>query len=400
VSAGSTDVASVPLGLLRRYLRARGWRDATRSEVAPKAISSERMAAYRTFTSARLSGQVDYKFMVSDRADLSGARLAIPADANGPDFLLRVGTAVDLLSRIERRPASAVVRSIRSIGFDAVYSSLPDAVVRSDTVSFETAAEHIAALKTVLINTAMTEVKPVSHFDSLAKAATDYAEACRFGHTFRGSFGFTIESPLAPRDEPALLEMAEGAPPFERRVVTRFARGLQAIQAAGQADDASLLLDGVACGFGANAYEAVAKLIDASVVGVAFDFSFSPEWTPPTDVSESIRVDLTPNGADVARRAGLTLRDRLTPEPVDILGTVVTLLNEQNPQLLEPQGSRLLTLKWISPKHGEIRTRVRVSAEDYLKALRAHELGETVRVRGTLEYRRGWVLVDPSSLLN
>lgn len=393
------DPSTIPLDLLRRYMRARGWRNATRAETAPPELPPERLTAFRTFLEARARGNVDYELMVNPQHGQADIKVAFPTDANGPDYLSRVERVVDLLSKLEQRSPAAIARSIRAIGFDAIYSRLPDAAVRADTVSFLTAAEHVATLKTALVNTAMTEVRPVSHFDHPLKAATDYAETCRFGHTFRGSFGFTVESPVAPNTFPALLPDVQPALPFERRVVMRFARGLRAVQRASAADDLSILLDGPEQGFGANAYEAAADLIDASIVGLILDFSFSPEWVPPADIPEQTRVELMPIHAELAREAGRALRNRLTPEPVEILGTVVGLRSEQIPQLLEPKGSRVLTIKWTSSRHGEIRTTVRVSAEDYLLALQAHEKGQPIRVRGTLEYRRGWTLVDPSALL-
>jgi hypothetical protein len=326
-------------------------------------------------------------------------KVAVPSDPNGPDYLSRVERIVSALAKVERRSPNEIARSIRAIGFDAIYSRLPDSVVRGDTVSLVTAAEHVAALKRALINTAMTEVNPVSHFDQPLKAATDYAEQCRFGHTFRGSFGFTVESPIGPHTGPALLPDAEPTPPFERRVVTRFARGLRALQQARATDDPYILLDGPKQGFGANAYEAAADLIEASAVGLTIDLSFSPEWLPPSDMAEQTRINLAPVHAEFAREAGRILRGRFSPEPADVIGTIVGLRSEQVPQLLEPQGSRVLTIKWMSSKHGEIRVTVRVSAEDYLRALQAHEKGQPIRVRGTLEHRRGWMIVDPSPLV-
>lgn len=393
-----TDTENVPLDLLRRYMRARGWRNATPSEMPPVRLPPERLAAYRTFIEARGSGDVDYDLMINPRGDLSKVRLAIPKNTSGPDYASRIERAVELLSKIEAKSINFIIRAIRAVGFDAIYSRLPNTVVRSNTISFITAAEHISSLKAALVNTAMTEVRPVSHFDQPLKAATDYAESCRFGHTFRGSFGFTIESPIVPNETPSLLPEVEPAPPFERRVVTRFVRGLRAVRVAGETGDRTALLEGPEKGFSANAYDAVADMIEASVIGLAIDFNFSPEWRPPPDLAEQTSVELAPVHAELAREASRALRNRLTPESVDITGVIVNLRSEQNPQLIDAQGSRLITLKWNSPKHGEIRIAVRVSAEDYLKAIPAHTNGQSVKVRGTLEYRRGWFLVDPSPL--
>jgi hypothetical protein len=67
------------------------------------------------------------------------------------------------------------------------------------------AANYIAGVKTLLAATATTEMHPLPHFLRVRKEATDYAETCQFAHTFRGSFGFTIESPVCPNVAPTFL---------------------------------------------------------------------------------------------------------------------------------------------------------------------------------------------------
>src|SRR5208282_1846916 len=65
-----------------------------------------------------------------------------------------------------------------------------------------------------------------------------YADSCRFGHTFRGSFGFTIESPVIPNIEPTLPQIEQPAP-FERRVMQRFAHAVRVVSEAVRSDDQS-----------------------------------------------------------------------------------------------------------------------------------------------------------------
>jgi hypothetical protein len=77
--------------------------------------------------------------------------------------------------------------------------------------------------------------------------------------------------------------MVEEQPPFERRVVQRFAREWQAVLAAGAAGDTKLLTDRVSTGFSANPCELFAQMIEqTSPGGLAISVAFSPEWlTPP-----------------------------------------------------------------------------------------------------------------------
>ena len=73
-------------------------------------------------------------------------------------------------------------------------------MVFDDTILLEVATGYITGIRSQLAATATTEIQPDPFFLRVKKEATQYADACRFGHTFRGSFGFTVESPIVPNE--------------------------------------------------------------------------------------------------------------------------------------------------------------------------------------------------------
>ena len=121
-----------------------------------------------------------------------------------------------------------------------------------------------------------------------------YADDCRFGHTFRGSFGFTIKSPIVPNLSPTMPGVEEQAP-LERRIMQRIARGVNHIAQAGVERDPAVIFDNYQTGFSANVCEDFVDLMGA--VGgqsLAFEFSFSPEWRPAPDIASKVHVELAP----------------------------------------------------------------------------------------------------------
>ena len=121
--------------------------------------------------------------------------------------------AIKALSQLEGRERSALIAVIRSIGFDVVKSRVPDDLVFDDTIHLDQAVSYTSRIKRLLAAGATTEIAPDLYFFRVKKESAVYAENCRFGDIFKGSFGFIIESPVGPNKEPAFPGM-EQQPPF------------------------------------------------------------------------------------------------------------------------------------------------------------------------------------------
>jgi hypothetical protein len=137
-------------------------------------------------------------------------------------------------------------------------------------------------MKDLLAATATTERRPLPYFGRATKEATEYSDRCRFGHTYRASFGFPIESPVSLEVEEVPF-FGEPVPPFERRMIQRLATGIQHVCRAVDTGDVAPLVNGFRNGFGANGCERFASLIHSTAYsGMSFGFSFSPQWAVPT----------------------------------------------------------------------------------------------------------------------
>ena len=304
-----TGPGAVPLDMLRRYLAAMGWqvRDTT-----PDVSDPEHLPA-RVLLEGRGGGSRNFEVFISVARDLHGIELVVPNSVQSSEYASQVARVIDALSAVEDRSEQEVARSIREVAFDVVRSRIPDILVVDDSIKLEMAQSFVSGIRGVLASAANTELEPLPYFLRTRKEASDYANRCRFGHTFRGSFGFTVESPLEPNRQTSLPGF-EPAAPFERRVIQRLVRGLRSVSAAVSADSTEPITDAIKTGFSANVCEQLAALVDGtSPSGLALDFSFSPEWKgTQTEPAQAAHFELARPQVEVIREAAKVLRSRVT----------------------------------------------------------------------------------------
>lgn len=177
---------------------------------------------YQQFARQLIDGRSDarrnFETYLLSEPGAENVELVLPRDINAPDFRSRMEGAIRTLSELQERSPEEIIADVRAVGFDVVRSRIPDTLVQDDTVLLAIAANYIEGVKGLLAATATTELEPTPYFLRVKKEASEYADGCHFGHTFRGSFGFTIKSPVVRNVAPLLFDL-EQPPPFERRVI-------------------------------------------------------------------------------------------------------------------------------------------------------------------------------------
>jgi len=389
----------VSLELLRRYLAARGWRPADDRIVTTAHAGEAWTFPDAQFFQSRATGQRNVDVFLLSESGYDDIELIVPKDTRTADFARRLKGAIQTLSQLEERPPDEIVASIRAIGYDVVRSSIPDELVLEDTIYLESARSYVNGMKDLLAATATTELRPQPFFGRASKEATEYSEQCRFGHTYRGSFGFTIESPLTPEKTESLPGI-DSPLPFERRVVQRLALGMQHVCESVERESVKPLVEGFRDGFGANGCDRFASLVRSTAYsGMSFGFIFSPEWKLPERLRAGLQFTVGPRHVEMARAAADALRGESLEMRADVSGQVVRLQNEADPSDLSAiMGEGEISILYSS-EFGDIHVRVTLTPPDYLKAVEAHSLGRAVRVSGTLVHRgRYWYLNNPSPL--
>lgn len=342
-------------GLVIRYLRTRGW-DLTRLQNGMNMLSKD-------------GG--DFEIFLSQGHESRNHKEEVY-------FALRT------ISDYYGKDISEVCRSVSSHLSDRISSRIPDEYVRNDSIEFRVAATYISGMKTLLSSSATTEITDNRSFRRTLKEAVQYSESCRFAHTFRGSFGFVIESPVGINDTPPLDGFDEDVP-LERRVVDRLVHGFSSIEEASLFEDPSLI-SGVTSGLSANMCDALADLLEEmDISNIKFEVDFSSEWRRKETVKQGKVFQFAQNDVELIREGAKALKIDDVPRKETIFGKVRRAGTDGNPSdLLDDGARREIEVNWISDDDKLIHIKILVSPEDYLKALDAHKNSKVITVTGLL----------------
>lgn len=353
--------------LMERYLSVLGWK----------------VDLFRTVRRFWLPGDDE-----NDEVELFLAKDASPSSVD-------VQLALETLSELYGKSLGAIANEIRSLAFDVISSRIPDDYVKNDTIELGLAGKFIARMRNFIASSATAEISGQRVSKRILKEGKEYSENCRFGHTFRGSFGFIIESPVGLNNAPN-LNLVEDGIPLGRRVTERITEGMGSYQNAISAEDPAEIVKNER-GFSANMCDSLISLVeDMAVSRISFDVTMSPEWRPRKGNRESSFV-IEAKHIDILKDAAKSLRVDEPPRDVKVVGRVKRLETEGNPSdLSEDTALREIEVSWVSEDDDIAHVRISVSPEQYLKAVEAHKVGKFIGVEGVLEKSgRIWRLRDP-----
>lgn len=295
-----------------------------------------------------------------------------------------------------------VVQEIRSHLSDRISGRIPDQYVSNDSIEFRVAKDYVTGMRDFLASSATTELTESRHFYRTLKEASQFTDNCRFGHTFRGSFGFVIESPVELNETPS-LEVFEEALPLGRRVVERIVNGFDHIQLAAQNNDPTYI-SREDSGLSANMCDALADLVEEVAVSqISFGIDLSTEWKS-TSSGTAQCYEVAQSSLEVIRSAAISLRSEEKPTTVEIVGRIRRVATDGVPSdLLDDKAKREIELNWISEDDRIVHIKLNVSPEEYLTAVEAHKNGKYVKVKGLLPATgktRSFVEHGPITVLN
>jgi hypothetical protein len=356
---------------LMTYLRATGWELSSESE----------KAAYWEKTT---EGATTFELLVPLRKDFG-------------DFASRINEALETLETVETRSqleifsdlvtASADVIRVRTHsrdGEDQGSLSLEDGVIAHERVRELVLA---AACATISPRALFAKRKP--------ERAMSYLRRVRLGQTERGSYVFTLISPVPPALRDATLIATEE--PFERRVVETLAGALNATRQAAvvsavRGGDMEPFKSAIAQGVSANLFEAISGLSEASGdQPLDFHFAWARSRLPTTRFP--FRIGLTPDIIPAITEAARVFRATEPLPDFELVGSVVALRREE--------GASSGSVTVVCPVEGKMR-RVLIELPDpfYHEAVKAHDEQGVLLCYGDLEREgRSYVLRNPHDLM-
>ena len=305
--------------------------------------------------------------------------IALPKDISVPDYHVYVEHALKTLSSATGKTRDAIVRDILRYDLDIFNVRIIDNADMS-SIPLRLAHSAISGIQELFASATVSEVKePQPYFLRVRSNPSNILDTVRFGHTFSGSFGYSVESPINIQNS-GQLDMF----PLQRRVMERIVRGLVIADEAAKKQEVGPLLDGFSTGFSANMCDAILGISDDHNT-VAIEYSV--EWSNEIIVSEDLRtvkgVYIQQDHLKYLAQASEIMR-QVQPELVTIEGHIVSLRSPDDPQS-EEDFERKVTVEWDQDDGKSRMIVVKVDKEQYMEAMTAHKYNRLLSVTGYIE---------------
>jgi hypothetical protein len=305
--------------------------------------------------------------------------VAAPLRADFWDYALRMSQAIDALRRAEGRHTSEVALDLVNSGYDVIRVRIMSAQAQEGVLPLEDAADYVQSSRDMLLAAACSEVTPRLYYPARKPAqANEFIRRVKFGQTDRGSFIFSLMTPIAPRlAEPQATE----PDPFERRVTKKLLSAILGAKSAASeaASERSIAAfeQGRDAGVSANLCSALAKLSGPEDSEHDVELGFS--WALVDRSAGPSRTERLPRTfAPLLRSAASALKAKAPAEDVEVTGPVLKLSRDDGVDVGRVVIASTVdgTLKKVSVELGGV---------DYQTALSAHGEQAALSATGTLQ---------------
>lgn len=334
-------------------------------------------------------------FQTKPDGDGGYASVVIPRSMEYRDSAGLMNETARLIAAHESCPLEKIADHVLRWDRDIFRSRFFKLIGNEDSLPLGVASDVVSRLKEFLGYAAYTHSNPRPFFDKAGAISSSFADHCRFGHTFKGSFGLTVECPISVAPELSLG--MEPTVPIERQVIERVANGLITLHKSIEIDSIDPLLAGYITGINANMCRKLAEVYEkADGRRVEYDISWSPQiksacehtWTP---------IVFDGRAYEFARIAAGELEKAETFADSVIEGRIVVLKSDMPPGLDEQaEFEHVVTMYWEREKNQTVKIRVPLTPQEYIEACDAHKEGKAIRIFGIPEKAgKYWTLSKP-----
>ncbi|MFT6914040.1 MAG: hypothetical protein ACJAWL_000326 [Motiliproteus sp.] len=318
--------------------------------------------------------------------------ILVPKSSDFIDYYNRLVDVINTLSFYYEQDSSDLIRSISSCFTDIFHTRIIDTGLFENSLPIDEVYREIGGIRSLFLYGASSEITPSRHFDNPLSRSQKFIENCRFGHTFKGSFGFTVELPIIKVcKERDLFEL-----PFERKVNERIARGLNLISQAVKYDNADILVDAYNTAFNSKMCDALLNISNQASKSVELSFNWAKEIILSEDIRNFKSIVLTEAHYDVISYASSKLKE-VPPEDKFVMGKIINLHCNNNP--VDEYISKSIIIKYIDNNSSKLDVKATLNSHDYKLACKAHVEGVDITINGNLERTGGqWTLTDIKSV--
>jgi len=314
--------------------------------------------------------------------------IVLPQNLSSPDARLYISNTINMLSSLKQIEPELLIHNINYYERDIL--RIRNIETRNaSSISLSLASQQVPQLKNLISYSACSEIDPIpSHTNAKKPLAKQMVKHYQFGHTFRGSFGYTVESPISEN----LLSDNEMVGrtrflPIERRVMERIVRGLSYVKQATETRNSNIIIDNYGKGLNANMCLSLLNLSPDQNSPIEFSITWSPKIAPSKDISDQESFVFN-ESSYIQLEYAATILDKLEPKEITIRGLVKELKTDDNPIGLDT--SRAVVIN-ITNENDTLPSKVTVllNAEDYQAAISAHKEWLPVIITGILQRGHG-----------
>lgn len=322
--------------------------------------------------------------------------IVIPRHNDFKDRPYMIALAINFLATVEGLDFNSMVSRIRSINRDALRLRVFKHDEDINSIPFPKAVQVLENMKVYLKYAACGEDSPKPFFQRPNNIGANYVDGCRFGHTFRGSFGMTIESPIQIPEIQCSLFGDEPEPPFERRVMERVVRGVINASTAADASNVEFITENYRLGLNANMCEALSEVVQESDgLSLEYQVLWSPEWAVAEDLEQVEVLKVKADSTKYLDSAAQIMRDRKVEEWINIVGVISNLKYQfKLDEVVGLDGYDRQVV--IQPVIGDYKGRnvhVELTEDDYKRACDIHRDQKLIKISGLIrKHGRSWSL--------
>jgi len=323
----------------------------------------------------------------------SGSPLEVflPSSDNFKDLTKRIYDVFSLLSDLYEIEPANFSSILKGLNIDKFFVRINPNDNSPFSIPLELAKKEVNGLRNLFVYGACSEKNALPHHEYPSAIGYQMAEKIRFGHTFHGSFGFSVESPVLEE----FKQQTMFSPPVERRIMERVVRGIQKTNEAILKKDPELLVSNYRYGFNSRMCEAIVEMGEVLETPLELSVQWASNLAPTEDVSNFKPQILGDEEISYLKYAAEKLKE-VAPEKSILTGKVVNL-HSNDPT--SEDGKRTIMLKYYHEDYGNIDVRIELGINQYLQAIEAHKSRKQLEVQGLLE-RKGtvWQLEAVSGL--
>ncbi len=337
--------AQIPPTAVRDYAKSRGWQPGKRSR--------RRLWIF-----------------CHPKADLRQLIIPIDRDAAWADALLEV---VLRLAELEQLAPEIVLDNLLTVDSDVVRFRVGGEDVSGGMLPMADAAGLIEGAKRALLSSACSVINKVRYHPRMSRSeAEEFLRVCKMGQTETGSYVVKVVCPLTEMEEPSLLREME---PFARETTMLLMRGCHKMVQSIEQDrvDDMLEEDSSNPEVTSNLCEALVRMHaarDNADLTIEIGWAAMPRYEIP---SVARLAAFKPEYFRTVENIQRQLRPEKQQEEASLLfGTVETLNGDVGE---DDRRSGEVVFALLLPDEELVRARGNLNAEDYAKAVTAHEEG-------------------------